>query len=110
MQRPRGYLSPVAGKPPFDLEEFQQDGEAEPAPVGTVCQHLPLAGTQGPVLGEFLLVPESFHDPLLIPSDVRRRRVPQSGGNEGGGLLASVGASCAPSGVDCRTRRFSSDG
>jgi hypothetical protein len=40
---------------------------------------------------------------------VRRRRVPQSGGNEGGELLASAGASCVPSGVDCRTRRFSSD-
>src|SRR5512143_1502325 len=61
-----GDLLPVAGKPTLQLKELQRDGEAESTPVGSPGQQLPLFSGQRPVLGEFLLVPVSFHDALSI--------------------------------------------
>jgi hypothetical protein len=63
----RGDLFSVTGEAPFHLEESQQDGEAEAASVRPVGQQFQLFDTQGPMLGEFALVPVSFHDPLPDP-------------------------------------------
>ena len=73
----------VAGEPTFHLEELQHDGEAKSTTVGAVGQQFQLFDAQRPVLGEFLLVPVSFHDALpiaiLVRSQERANGTPSRG-------------------------------
>jgi hypothetical protein len=58
--RPRD-VAVLPGETPVELEVLQQDRDADPTSVGAIGQQRCLRLEQGPVLGQFLLVPASFH-------------------------------------------------
>ena len=60
----RRDLRAVIWKPAFNLEELQQDGEAQSTSLCAFGQQIELVMAQGPVVGELLLIPVSFHATL----------------------------------------------
>src|SRR5271157_74504 len=56
-----GHVEPLPWETSLTLKELQQDGKAEARRAGLVDEQMPLAGRQGPVLGQLIGVPVALH-------------------------------------------------